>query len=105
MRDALAWGPQSTVALVTDKGMVNVYEHLFPHVKPLLQVHDEGVYQIHKSNFGHVLPELREHLSITIPYDDPLVIPVGLKASSRSWGDCEAVEWDSGQEWLEANGK
>lgn len=100
-REALAWGPQSTVALVTDKGLVNVYKNLFPTVKPLGQVHDEGVYQTHRRDFMGVLPELQHWLSVRIPYDDPLVIPVGLKASSKSWGDCTPVDWTEPKRWLE----
>ena len=28
-----------------------------------------------------------------MPYDDPLIIPWGLKASQKSWGDCEKATW------------
>ena len=104
-RDALAWGPQSTVALITDKGIVNVYREMRKTVKPMGQVHDEGVYQVHKRNFISCLPELRDCLNIQVPYEDPLVIPVGLKASSKSWGDCTPVDWNNPQQWLENNGR
>ncbi len=100
-RNALAWGPQSTVALVTDKGIVNVYRDLFPTIMPLGQVHDEGVYQVHRRDFVGALPDLRRSLQIEIPYDDTLIIPVGLKASFKSWGDCTPVDWDSPEEFLE----
>jgi hypothetical protein len=33
--------------------------------------------------------ELRAVLAVTIPYDDPLVIPWDLKQSTRSWGEME----------------
>jgi hypothetical protein len=31
---------------------------------------------------------LRALSKVTIPYEDPLVIPAGIKTSQQSWGDC-----------------
>lgn len=92
-REALAWIPQSTVALVTDKGLVNVHEQL-KQVIPLGQIHDEGLYQTHRRYWPDILPDLYPLLQIPIPYDDELTIPVNLKASWKSWGDCVPVPWD-----------
>lgn len=92
---ALAWIPQSTVALVINRGLVNVAETL-PEIKVLMQVHDSLVMQVHKSNYPTILPILKAALEITVPYDDPLVIPVGIDASDKSWGDVVAVDWVTG---------
>lgn len=91
--EALAWIPQSTVAITINKAIVNIRKHLSPAVQILLQVHDSAVVQIKKSDFPEILPELRRQMLIEIPYDDPLVIPVGIKVSDVSWGDCKSIEW------------
>lgn len=91
--EALAWIPQSTVAIVTNKGIKNLYQTL-PEVDVLLQVHDSTVWQAPKARFRILRPTIRECLLVEIPYDDPLVIPVGLKMSDTSWGDCKDYPWE-----------
>lgn len=88
---ALAWLPQSTVALVCFKGALRLKKAL-PWVQILLQVHDNLVFQVPLQHAEkHDL--FRHHLSVEIPYpNDPLVIPWGLSKSEKSWGDCEAVK-------------
>jgi DNA polymerase-1 len=90
--EALAWIPQSTVANVINLGLINVYNNL-PSIQLLLQVHDSLVLQLPAHDADRLLPKLRKELLITVPYPDPLVIPVGLKASTTSWGDCKSHEW------------
>jgi DNA polymerase I-like protein with 3'-5' exonuclease and polymerase domains len=89
---ALAWIPQSTVALVIDHGLVNIDENL-PQCENLLQVHDSIVLQFHKSHHPAILPKIRENLLITIPYEDPLIIEVGCAISDKSWGDVTDIPW------------
>jgi hypothetical protein len=87
--EALAWIPQSTVALVTFKGAKKLQAEM-PFAEVLLQVHDSLVFQIpfrHADNFDAI----RKALSIEIPYRDPLRIPWGLARSEKSWGDCKDV--------------
>jgi DNA polymerase-1 len=93
---ALAWVPQSTVANVTNQGIINLYENL-PQVQVLLQVHDSIVWQVRATQFKSLLPEIKKNLEILIPYPDPLLIPVGLKASPSSWGECRECSWTG--EW------
>lgn len=88
LHEMLAWGPQSTVAIVTNKGLVNIHRHL-PHVEPLIQVHDSLVMQTHKRHLPNVLDDIRTQMTLTIPYDDPLTIPVDVHHSDKSWGDCK----------------
>lgn len=87
-RAAIAWVPQSTVALYINRIWMNLYEK-YPHIWVLLQVHDSlvGQYPMHRRDECH--EQLREASKIVLPYADPLVIPTGFKTSSRSWGDCE----------------
>jgi DNA polymerase I-like protein with 3'-5' exonuclease and polymerase domains len=83
--EALAWIPQSTVAEVIDRGWINLLA-AERQVEVLMQVHDSLVGQFDPSLKDYMVPKIKEHLSITIPYDDPLVIPVGVKTSDQSWG-------------------
>jgi len=87
--EALAWVPQSTVAVVIDKAWTNISENL-PEVEVLMQVHDSlaGQYLIQNREFA--LRRLEEESSIVVPYDTPLIIPVGFNTSTKSWGDCKS---------------
>lgn len=86
-REAAAWIPQSTVVLIINKAWVNIHRNL-PEVQVLLQVHDSLVGQ-----YPNTMPEMREQIleqgKIVVPYKDPLVIPMGIKVSEVSWGECE----------------
>lgn len=90
--EALAWVPQSTVAIVTNLGLRNLYSSL-ASVQPLLQVHDSLVVQYPKELDKALRVKIRNELLVEIPYDDPLTIPVGLKLSDKSWGDCKEEDW------------
>lgn len=92
--DALAWVPQSTVACIINRGLVALARKFDPDiVQVLLQVHDSLVIQIKQTHYPYILPEIEKALLITLPYPDPLTIPVGLKTSKLSWGDAKDVEW------------
>lgn len=86
--EALAWQPQSTVGLTINKGLVRIHQSL-RWCQPLLQVHDSLVVQIPTARMGEAY-KVQDALTVVLPYADPLIIPVGCKASSRSWG--EAVD-------------
>ncbi len=90
--EALAWVPQSTVAIVIDTAYNRITQTL-PDVQILLQVHDSLVGQCPISLWPTLKPKIRECLEVVIPYDDPLVIPTGLKTSAISWGDCHDEAW------------
>ncbi|MFQ5742006.1 MAG: DNA polymerase [Acidobacteriota bacterium] len=89
--EALTWIQQSTVALVCAKGGINVDEQI-SWAQLLLQVHDSLVLQYPISRHGS-RGEIRDALEVVVPYDDPLIIPWGLKTSRKSWGDAEAETW------------
>lgn len=88
MREAIAWLPASTVALYINRIWMNVYER-HPHIAVLLQVHDSlvGQYPIYRRE--ECLRQLEECSQIVLPYDDPLIIPTGIKTSEKSWGACK----------------
>ena len=85
--EALAWIPQSTVACVINRAWVNIYKNI-PEIQVLLQVHDSlaGQFPTHLTDWA--VKKMKEESQIVIPYEDPLIIPVGIKISNKSWGDC-----------------
>jgi DNA polymerase len=85
--EAVAWIPQSTVGGVINRAWKRIYDEL-PEVQVLLQVHDSLAGQFPTHRAATLIPKLKEISRIVIPYDDPLVIPTGVKTSTVSWGDC-----------------
>lgn len=83
----VAWVPQSTVAILINKAYVNIDNHL-PLVDVLLQVHDSLTMQWPIEHHQVCLEDVRRESTIVVPYPEPLIIPVGLKISDKSWGDC-----------------
>lgn len=90
---ALAWLPQSTVAIVCDRALKRLGRAL-PWCEVLLQVHDSIIFQVPNHRFTQSdFASVKEHLTIEIPYDDPLTIPWGLAASEKSWGEVKKLKW------------
>jgi DNA polymerase-1 len=90
--EALAWTPQSTVAGVINRGLLAIdqaEQRGDIGVQLLLQVHDSLAGQFPAGAAEASIAALRKLASITIPYDDPLIIPVGIKRSRESWGKCK----------------
>jgi DNA polymerase I-like protein with 3'-5' exonuclease and polymerase domains len=89
LTQAVAWGPQSTVAEVCFRGALNLRSNV-PWVELLLQVHDSVVFQIptHRAGEASTLDTIKRHLENPVPYPDPLLIQWGITASETSWGDC-----------------
>lgn len=85
--EAIAWIPQSTVSIVINRIWHRIYREL-PDVQILMQVHDSLPGQFPTSRRDFWLSEIERLSSITIPYADPLIIPVGIKTSEISWGHC-----------------
>jgi DNA polymerase-1 len=92
LREAVAWIPQSTVGLTINKAWDQL-ELASPVVQVILQVHDELIYQVPTNLLQSLKPTLKSAFNVRIPYDDPLVIPAGLKTSTISWGHVENESW------------
>jgi DNA polymerase-1 len=92
LKEALAWIPQSTVALVINRIWKAFDTHL-PIIQVLLQVHDSLVFQLRESDRALVLPTAFELTKVPVPYPDLLIIPMGLKCSPASWGNCQKTQW------------
>lgn len=86
--EALAWGPQSTVAIVTARAM-DIMDAEFDMLRVYIQVHDSIVFGAPLQREPDLIDRVLERCRITIPYDDPLVIPFGVSSSPVSWGHCK----------------
>lgn len=86
---AVAWGPQSTVAEVCFRGALQLRK--LPWIEILLQVHDSLVFQMPRARHGNAgdLETIKRHLEVPVMYPDPLLINWGLALSEKSWGDCK----------------
>jgi DNA polymerase I-like protein with 3'-5' exonuclease and polymerase domains/uracil-DNA glycosylase len=86
--EALGWLPQSTVANVINIAWERINAAI-PEVEVLLQVHDSLGGQFPTYLEMQLKPRILELAAVTIPYEEPLTIPVGMKTSTKSWGDCK----------------
>lgn len=86
-REAIAWLPQSTVGVYINKIWVNLWDN-YRTAQVLLQVHDSLVGQFPSHLEREALDAIKTASQIFLPYADPLTIPVGIKTSQKSWGDC-----------------
>ena len=82
---ALAWIPQSTVAIVTNRAVAEL-DRTCPSAQFLLQVHDSVIYQWPEAEQDNVLRRVRTALERPVPYEKPLIIPCGAKVSRINWG-------------------
>ncbi len=92
--EALAWIPQSTVAIAINEVWKRTIK-MCPSIQMLLQVHDSLVGQFPIEHQNWILKPMREAAQVVIPYRDPLIIPTGLKVSKVSWGEVEKIPWPS----------
>ncbi len=90
---ALAWTPQSSVAINCNKGAIALVDNV-PWVEFLLQVHDSIIVQ-YPIKYSDRLDDIKTALhSVSIPYKPvPLTIPWEAKVSRTNWGDATKVSW------------
>ena len=88
LKEALAWIPQSTVAICINLGIKQVREQLeWAHF--LLQVHDSAVHQFPADDIESRFERIRQTMEVPLPYPDPMTIPVSGEYSLESWGHCK----------------
>lgn len=90
-RNALAWVPQSTIAIVAS--LVHMRMEDDAGVDVLLQMYDSVTGMYPTVDEDVILPKLLAATKVPVPYADPLTISMGLKTSTVSWGDVEDREW------------
>lgn len=86
MQIAAAWKPQSSVGLLINKGMVSI-ERNEPDIQVLLQVHDSLAGQYPTAQ-PYLIDNIKRRCEIELPYEKPIIIPVGVATSTESWGAC-----------------
>lgn len=84
--EALAWIGQSTTAIAIDILMVRLAREV-PEAELLLQTHDSVTFQVLHMDFARLWPRIRAACVVTVPYPDPLEMPVEFAISEKSWGD------------------
>jgi len=85
---AVAWIGQSTTGCLINRAYANIDDNL-PEVEILLQVHDSLAGQFESHHGDWALRRIVEECQIVLPYETPLIIPVGIVSSKQSWGACE----------------
>lgn len=85
---AVAWIPQSTIAVLVNKAYARIHKEV-SQVEVLLQVHDSLAGQYRVTMRDAAKARIMDCFKIALPYADPLVIPAGIKTSTKSWGDCK----------------
>lgn len=90
LKEALAWIPQSTVAISVNIGIKQVERNL-PWAQFLLQVHDSAVHQFpeNRAPVEESFELIRQNMQVPLPYADPMTIPVSGEWSRESWGHCK----------------
>lgn len=91
--EALAWLPQSTVAILVSLQQMAIEEALGSEVAIFMQGHDSLIGQYRTEHEGIILPHMQKASLISIPYDDPLYIPLELATSASSWGEVKKRDW------------
>lgn len=91
LSEALAWIPQSTVALIIAKAILNS-ERYEPIIQLLTQVHDSGVWQFPIPKQQECLMALHRCFQVVCPYDDPLIIGSDCEISTSSYGEVKPYE-------------
>ena len=91
--EALAWLPQSTVAILISLQQMAIEEALPDMVSMIMQGHDSLIGEYRTEHEGIVLPAMQKASMIAIPYDDPLYIPLELATSTSSWGEVKKRAW------------
>jgi DNA polymerase I-like protein with 3'-5' exonuclease and polymerase domains len=102
--EALAWIPQSTVALNTYYGAIQLESKYWPEQLAwdfvpsntnfsglILQTHDSLNFQF-PTQEAPKTEEIETTLQVKTPYADPLYIPWDLKCSTKSWGEMAKPE-------------
>ena len=87
LNQAYALIPQSTIAILVNKGLVNIHRKE-ENVDVLLQIHDAVAGQYLKTDI-EAPDRIKKHMEIILPYPKPLIIPADIGTSELNYGDCD----------------
>lgn len=90
LNQAMAWVGSSPVGILINKGLVKIYT-TEKHITPRLQVHD-SIAGTYKKWDTTAKERIIKHCSVPLPFDIPRVIPVDIKTSDKSYGNCGEIE-------------
>jgi DNA polymerase-1 len=93
LSEALAWIPQSTVAIVINKVWEKMERLDQSMTYVTMQTHDSLNFEIKRTIVKQATLEIEEFFKIVIPYEDPLVIP-GTLGLGKDYGYLSDVSWD-----------
>ncbi len=86
MNQAYALIPQSTIAILVNKGLCNIH-YKEPNIDVLMQIHDAVAGQFLTAD-TEAPRRIEEHMKIALPYKEPLIIPADISYSAISYGHC-----------------
>lgn len=87
-RKAYAWIPQSTIAILVNKGIANLARA--GNTQLLMQTHDSATGQFsNKEDLQTMLNTIKSCMEIQLPYKVPLTIPANIKTSENNYGECK----------------
>jgi DNA polymerase I-like protein with 3'-5' exonuclease and polymerase domains len=108
LNQALAWICQSAVAVAINKGMLalDCARDLIGRPRCghclkdrigdmdafhlLMQIHDSLLIKVRQDMMtNEFMSEIKRSMEIVVPYPDPLIIPIEIKASAESWGEMQ----------------
>ena len=95
LKEALAWIPQSTVAIATNLLILKLDKD--PEIQKrdiqlLLQTHDSTNFQWPSYQTEWIKANYKTYMQIEVPYPTPLIFVPSMKYSDKSWGDCKEVK-------------
>jgi DNA polymerase I-like protein with 3'-5' exonuclease and polymerase domains len=86
LNQAMAWVGSSPVGILINKGLVSISDN-DKAIQIRLQVHDSLAGTFKKTDI--TAPErIIKHCSIPLPFEIPRIIPVDIKTSNTSYGNC-----------------
>ena len=86
LNQAYSYIPQSTIAVLVNKGLVNI-DKKEKDIQVMLQVHDALAGQFPTSDTT-APARIVQHMSIELPYPCKMVIPADITTSVVSYGEC-----------------
>ena len=88
---AYAFIPQSSIGILVNKGATTVRKN-YPDIKISLQVHDSLVAQYPIILARECRRDILNSMIVSLPYQEPLVIPADMKVSTVSYGDTRKIK-------------
>ena len=89
-RKAIAYGPQSLVADIISKGLIEVYAQLEPEVWVHAMIHDALVVSMEEAKFDSLLPRVLDLMTVEVEVNSrSMIIPVDAEIG-HNWGKYKA---------------